>query len=52
MMSAPQITEGTLADIASSKLTQAIVTGELIQWQKLNETDLAERYGIGRGPLR
>ena len=52
MMSAPQITEGTLADIASSKLTQAIVTGELIQGQKLNETDLAERYGIGRGPLR
>ncbi len=51
-MLAPQMTEGTLADIASSKLTQAIITGELIQGQKLNETDLAERYGIGRGPLR
>jgi DNA-binding GntR family transcriptional regulator len=38
--------------MASSRLTQAIITGELIQGQKLNETDLAERYGIGRGPLR
>lgn len=51
-MLAPQQIEGTLADIASSRLTQAIITGELIQGQKLNETDLAERYGIGRGPLR
>ncbi|MEN9500746.1 MAG: hypothetical protein RI964_31 [Pseudomonadota bacterium] len=52
MIAPPQMPEGTLADIASSKLTQAIITGELIQGQKLNETDLAERYGIGRGPLR
>ena len=52
MYAPPQMPEGTLADIASSKLTQAIITGELIQGQKLNETDLAERYGIGRGPLR
>ena len=44
--------EGTLADVASIRLTQAIITGELIQGQKLNESDLAERYGIGRGPLR
>ena len=52
MYAPPHMPEGTLADIASSKLTQAIITGELIQGQKLNETDLAERYGIGRGPLR
>ena len=52
MYAPPQMPEGTLADIASSKLTQAIITGELSQGQKLNETDLAERYGIGRGPLR
>jgi DNA-binding GntR family transcriptional regulator len=51
-MIAPHIPEGTLADIASTKLTQAIITGELIQGQKLNESELAERYGIGRGPLR
>lgn len=44
--------EGTLADVASTKLTQAIITGELLQGQKLNEAELAERYGIGRGPLR
>ncbi|WP_308873583.1 GntR family transcriptional regulator [Thiothrix subterranea] len=42
--------EGTLADVASTKLTQAIITGELLQGQKLNEAELAERYGIGRGP--
>lgn len=41
-----------MADVASTKLTQAIITGELLQGQKLNESDLAERYGIGRGPLR
>ncbi len=52
MFAPPPMPEGTLADIASSKLTQAIITGELLQGQKLNETDLAERYGIGRGPLR
>lgn len=51
-MLAPQTTEGTLADVASTRLTQAIITGELLQGQKLNEADLAERYGIGRGPLR
>ncbi|EIJ33027.1 GntR family transcriptional regulator [Thiothrix nivea] len=52
-MLAPHTTpEGTLADVASTRLTQAIITGELLQGQKLNEADLAERYGIGRGPLR
>jgi DNA-binding GntR family transcriptional regulator len=33
-------------------LTQSIVTGELAQGQKLNEAELAERFGMGRGPLR
>lgn len=51
-MLASQSEEGTLADKASTKLTQAIITGELIQGQKLNEADLSVRYGIGRGPLR
>ena len=44
--------EGTLADIASHRLAHSIVTGELAQGQKLNETELAERFGMGRGPLR
>ncbi|PID50641.1 MAG: GntR family transcriptional regulator [Proteobacteria bacterium] len=34
------------------RLTQAIVTGELLQGQKLCEADLATRFGISRGPLR
>jgi DNA-binding GntR family transcriptional regulator len=44
--------QGTLADIASHRLAQSIVTGELAQGQKLNEAELAESFGMGRGPLR
>lgn len=44
--------QGTLADIASHRLVHSIVTGELAQGQKLNEAELAERFGMGRGPLR
>src|SRR5665647_3401973 len=44
--------QGTLADIASHRLAHSIVTGELLQGQKLNEAELAERFGMGRGPLR
>lgn len=51
-MLASRTQEGTLVDVASTRLIQAIVTGELRQGQKLNEAELAERYGIGRGPLR
>jgi len=41
-----------LSDLATHKLAQSIVTGELAQGQKLNEAELAERFGMGRGPLR
>ncbi len=44
--------QGTLADMASHRLAHSIVTGELAQGQKLNEAELAERFGMGRGPLR
>ena len=44
--------QGTLADVATHRLAQSIVTGELAQGQKLNEAELAERFGMGRGPLR
>jgi DNA-binding GntR family transcriptional regulator len=44
--------QGTLADTATHRLAHSIVTGELAQGQKLNEADLAERFGMGRGPLR
>ncbi len=50
LISQPQ--QGTLADLATHKLAQSIVTGELAQGQKLNEAELAERFGMGRGPLR
>ncbi len=51
-MSAQLDEEKTLSDRASARLTQAIVTGELAQGQKLSEADLATRFGISRGPLR
>ncbi len=44
--------QGTLADVATHRLAHSIVTGELEQGQKLNEAELAERFGMGRGPLR
>lgn len=50
LISTPE--QGTLADLATHKLAQSIVTGELAQGQKLNEAELAERFGMGRGPLR
>ena len=49
----PKVPEqGTLADVAARRLAHSIVTGELAQGQKLNEAELAERFGMGRGPLR
>jgi DNA-binding GntR family transcriptional regulator len=51
MLSIP-LEKGTLADTASRQLAHSIVTGELAQGQKLNEAELAERFGMGRGPLR
>lgn len=50
LINVPQ--HSTLADIATHRLAQSIVTGELAQGQKLNEAELAESYGMGRGPLR
>ena len=44
--------QGTLADVAAHRLAHSIVTGELAQGQKLNEAELAESFGMGRGPLR
>lgn len=42
----------TLADLAAHHLAESIVTGALRPGQKLNEAELAERYGVGRGALR
>jgi len=50
LVKAPEQT--TLADLAAHRLAQSIVTGELEQGQKLNEAELAESFGMGRGPLR
>jgi len=42
----------TLSDRVSQQLIDAIVSGDLPQGSKISETDLAQRYGISRGPLR
>lgn len=44
--------QGTLADNAARQLVHSIITGEIPQGQKLNEAELAERLGMGRGPVR
>ncbi|TXT24482.1 MAG: GntR family transcriptional regulator [Gallionellaceae bacterium] len=44
--------QGTLADIAAQRLAHSIITGEIPQGNKLNEAELAERFGMGRGPVR
>ena len=44
--------QGTLADDAARRLAHSIVTGKFKQGQKLNEAELAEDLGMGRGPLR
>ncbi|MCB1638438.1 MAG: GntR family transcriptional regulator [Thiothrix sp.] len=51
-MTAESEEEKTLSDRASTRLTHAIITGELAQGQKLSEAELATRFGISRGPLR
>lgn len=42
----------TLTETITASLQRAIVTGELPPGTKLNEPELAKRYGISRGPLR
>lgn len=42
----------TLADHVFDQLRTAIVSGEFAPGSKINEPQLAERYGISRGPLR
>ncbi len=42
----------TLAEQVTAALQRAIVTGEFAPGSKLNEPELARRYGVSRGPLR
>ncbi|BDY06944.1 GntR family transcriptional regulator [Ferrimonas sp. YFM] len=42
----------TLADQLAHKLQVAIVQGEISAGSKINEQELAARYGVSRGPLR
>ncbi|MBY5993305.1 GntR family transcriptional regulator [Ferrimonas balearica] len=42
----------TLADRTLTQLQQAIIRGELTPGSKINEQDLAARFGVSRGPLR
>lgn len=45
-------TSGALVDLTAARLEQAILTGELVQGQKLSEQALSDRFGVSRGPLR
>src|SRR5690625_4363003 len=44
--------QGTLADQVFKQLQDDIVLGVLPPGSKLGETELANRYGVSRGPLR
>jgi len=48
----PQHTSHTLADDIRQKLISAIIEGEIPQGAKVSEVELANRYGVSRGPLR
>ena len=51
-VSAPDPSARTLSDQVRQKLIDSIVSGELAQGSKISEAELAQRYGISRGPLR
>ena len=43
---------GTLADQAYEALASSIISGELPPGMRMLEVELAERFGMSRGPLR
>src|SRR5580693_4913743 len=43
---------GTLAEQMFSRLSAAILAGELAPGAKISEPALAKQYGVSRGPLR
>ena len=51
-MARQQQTTPTLADNIRQKLVSAIIEGDIPQGAKVNEVELATRFGISRGPLR
>ena len=51
-MAQQQHTSHTLADDIRQKLISAIIEGEIPQGAKVSEVELANRYGVSRGPLR
>jgi DNA-binding GntR family transcriptional regulator len=48
----PQIAPASMRRRASDVLRAAIVNGQLVPGDRLKETDLAERFGISRAPVR
>ena len=42
----------SLVDAATEQLEAAIISGELTPGKRLREQQLADEYGISRGPLR
>ncbi|PST92540.1 GntR family transcriptional regulator [Photobacterium jeanii] len=47
-----KVKELTKSEDLTERLVEAIVTGEYIAGSKLSETELAQRFGVSRGPLR
>jgi DNA-binding GntR family transcriptional regulator len=50
--SLPQIAPASMRRRASEVLRAAIVNGQLVPGDRLKETELAERFGISRAPVR
>ncbi len=50
----PGVYEGfrTIREIVQRQLTDDIHSGRIVPGEKLREVDLAERYGVSRGPVR
>lgn len=46
------MTPGTTAEILADRIAQAIIAGEFVPGERLNEQQLAERFAVSRTPVR
>ena len=51
-MSAPLVSRQTLADQVHSRIVEAIVVGDIAAGAPISEIEIAERFGVSRGPAR
>ncbi len=52
MTSVVKVQSPKLFEAVVSQLREAIINGELIPGDKLRETELADQFGVSRGPIR